>query len=245
MRKYLIVAVAALTALAFTAVAFAQTPDCAHADVKHHAEEGRHEEEAEELADQAHDRERRHQAHDEQARRSRMPKTFKLSRKGLPKCAEATLETAAPPPARRPRRVGKGIANALVGVNGTGPDAADVRRHAQSSLGRRQGHARLLTWPARELPVNVAVTGPRSSTASKLTIEVPEAAQQPASGHRAPASSRWRRTLGRPRRARTTSRRPPAARRRSTRSATVLTFVDNTVGARRQRVGKASSKCSK
>jgi hypothetical protein len=101
-------------------------------------------------------------------------KTFKFSGKGLTRCDEAELEAGGPAACPRASRVGSGTASAALGVNSSNPTPLTFDVTA-IVLGAKEIGFYLA---ARELPVNVLAPGHISGR--KLTIEVPEAAQQPA-----------------------------------------------------------------
>ena len=101
MRKTLIAALTALTALALAAVAIAQTPPVHRRDGDDQPVEGRHEEEAEVGEGQPR---RSTTASESKTSASKIeisfPKTLKLSTKGLKTCSVAKLDARARPPAR-------------------------------------------------------------------------------------------------------------------------------------------------
>jgi len=235
LRKYLIVGIAALTALAFTAVSFAQTP-AATMDVQITPKKAGTKKKPKsskinlEIVNG-----------DSKRTLSRLvvttPKTYKLDATGLTKCDEHTLEEKGPAGCPKASRVGKGIAHALVGVNGPNPTPLtfDV---TPVVLGPKKLSFYLA---ARELPVNVLAPG--SIKGRKLTIDVPIAAQQPAPGTWAGlvslettlSAKKGKRTLG------STN----GCKNKKHAFSTVMTFVDNTVGAPGTLTVKDSSACSK
>jgi hypothetical protein len=103
-------------------------------------------------------------------------KTFKFSAKGLTRCKESTLEASGPSACPKASRVGKGTARAALGVTSPTPTPLtfDV---TPVVLGPKEIAFYLA---AREVPVNVMAPGHISGR--KLTIEVPAAAQQPVPG---------------------------------------------------------------
>jgi hypothetical protein len=103
-------------------------------------------------------------------------KTFKFSGKGLTTCDEADLEQGGPSACPAKSRVGKGVASAALGVTSPTPTPLTFDVTA-IVLGAKEIGFYLA---ARELPVNVLAPGHISGR--KLTIEVPQAAQQPAPG---------------------------------------------------------------
>jgi hypothetical protein len=174
LRKYLIVAVAAFTAIAFAAVSSAQTP-AASMDVKVTPTKA---------GTKKKPKNSKITLSIENSATNRTmskltittAKTFKLSTKGLTKCDEDTLSAEGPAGCPRASRVGKGTASALVGVNAPNPtpltfDVTAVVTGPRNIAFDLQG---------RELPVHVLAPGTLSGR--KLTITVPVAAQQPAPG---------------------------------------------------------------
>jgi hypothetical protein len=103
-------------------------------------------------------------------------KTFKFSAKGLTKCDEQELEASGPSACPAKSRVGKGIATAALGVTSPTPTPLTFDVTAIVLGAKELG----FYLAARELPVNVLAPGHISGR--KLTIEVPDAAQQPVPG---------------------------------------------------------------
>jgi hypothetical protein len=174
LRKYLIVAFAAITAMAFVTTAVAQTPAATmkvgispkkagtkkkpknasiHLTIKNN---------------------------DQKKTLSSLvvtsPKTFKLSTTGLTSCKEATLVAGGPAACPKASRIGKGTANALLGVNGPSPTPLhfDV---TPVVVGKNRIDFNLHT----DVLTNDLIS-PAKIKGSKLTIEVPAAAQQPLPG---------------------------------------------------------------
>src|SRR3954454_15823050 len=105
------------------------------------------------------------------------PKTFKLSTKGLPTCDEQTLAAGGPAACPKGSRVGKGSANALVGVNST--TTAPTPLHFDVTpvvVGKNRIDFNLFT------PGLGNIISPAKISGSKLTITVPDVAQQPIPG---------------------------------------------------------------
>jgi hypothetical protein len=233
LRKYLIVAIAALTAVALTAVAVAQTP-APTMSVKITPKKAGTKKKPKnatinlEIVN-----------NDSKRTLSRLtitqPKTFKLSAAGLTKCDEATLDSGGPAACPRASRVGKGIAHALVGVNGPNPTPLTFDVTAVVLGAKSVG----FYLAARELDVNVL--SPGTLKGNKLIIDVPIAAQQPAPGVWAGLVS-LETTLaakkGKHYLASTTG-----CKKKKHAFSTVMTFVDNGVGAPGNETVKASSKC--
>jgi hypothetical protein len=103
-------------------------------------------------------------------------KTFKFSAKGLTKCDEETLAQEGPAGCPAKSRVGRGTARAALGVTSPNPTPLTFDVVAVVLGPKLIG----FDLAARELPVHVMAPGTISGR--KLTIEVPEAAQQPVPG---------------------------------------------------------------
>jgi len=103
------------------------------------------------------------------------PKTFKFSTKGLATCDEQTLAAGGPAACPKASRVGKGTANALLGVNGPSPTPLhfDV---TPVVVGKNRIDFNLFNSGIGNLISPAKIKG------SKLTITVPDAAQQPLPG---------------------------------------------------------------
>ena len=234
MRKYLIVAIAALTAVVFTAVSFAQTP-APTMDVNITPSKAGTKQKPKyskiklEIVNS-----------DAKRTLSKLTittaKTFKLDATGLTKCDEATLSAGGPAACPKASRVGKGIAHALVGVNGPNPTPLtfDV---TPVVLGPKKLSFYLA---ARELPVNVLAPG--TIKGRTLTIEVPTAAQQPAPGTWAGLVSLE--TTLQAKKGKHFLASTVGCKSKKHAFSTVLTFVDNGVGAPGNETVKDSAKCS-
>jgi hypothetical protein len=174
LRKYLIVAVAAFSAIAFATVSFAQTP-AANMDVKITPNK---------VGTKKKPKNAKITLSIENTATNRTmseltittAKTFKLSAKGLTRCDEATLEASGPSGCPKASRVGKGTAEALVGV--TSPTPTPLTFDVTAVVTGPNNIAFDLL--GRQLPVHVLAPGTLSGR--KLKIEVPLAAQQPAPG---------------------------------------------------------------
>jgi hypothetical protein len=174
LRKFLIAAVAALTVIGMVSVATAQTPG-ADLDVKRTpADAGtKNKPKNSSLALEI--------VNGDTTRTMSkltftLPRTVKLSAKGLTKCSEEVLEASGPSECPRASRLGKGLASAKVGVNTAAP--SDLTFDVTPVI---LGPKKLGFYLAgRELPVNVLAPGRISGR--KLIIDVPPQAQQPAPG---------------------------------------------------------------
>jgi hypothetical protein len=234
LRKYLIVAIAALTTLAFAAVALAQTP-AATMTVKITPKKA---------GTKAKPKNSKLTLNivngDSKRTLSRLtitaPKTFKLNAKGLTTCDAQKLSDNGLSACPKASKVGKGIAHALVGVNGPSPTPLtfDV---TPVVLGAKKLSFYLA---ARELPVNVL--SPGTIKGRKLIIDVPQAAQQPAPGTWAGLVS-LETTLG-AKKGKHMLASTVGCKKKKHAFSTVLTFIDNTVGAPGNLTVKGSSKCS-
>jgi len=176
LRKYLIVAVAAMTALTFTSVAVAQTttPDMSVSITPKKAGKKKKPKNSEiKLSIENFETNRTMSE-----LTITTAKTFKFSGKGLTKCSEATLEASGPSACPKASRVGKGTASAALGV-GKPPAEQTLLNFVVTPvvLGPKEIGFYLA---AKELPINVLAPGHISGR--KLTIEVPAAAQQPVPG---------------------------------------------------------------
>jgi hypothetical protein len=237
LRKYLIVAIAALTAMAFTAVALAQTPAATMKVTVKPKKAGTKKKPKNSSI------ELNITNNDPKRTLGKLtitsPKTFVLSAKGLPKCSQATLENQGPDACPKKSRVGGGTASALVGVNSTTtaptPLTFDVTAFV---LGPKKLGFFLA---ARELPINVL--SPGTLKGRKLTITVPDQAQQPATGVWAGLKSihtTLKAKKGKHYLASTTG-----CKGKKHKFTTVLHFVNNTVSPEGDVTVKGSSKCSK
>jgi hypothetical protein len=236
LRKYLITAVAAVTAVALTApIASAQTPTpdmSVSVSPKNAGTKKKPKNSTIKLAVENPETNRT---------MSKLTittaKTFKLSAKGLTKCAEADLEQGGPAACPRASRVGKGTASAALGVTSTTPTPLTFDVTA-IVLGAKEIGFYLA---ARELPVNVLAPGHLSGR--KLTIEVPQAAQQPVPGTFAgliSLNATMKAKKGKNFLASTTGCK---ARKHS--FSAVLTFVNNGATPAGTRSTSATSRCSK
>jgi hypothetical protein len=164
-------------------------------------------------------------------------KTFKLSAKGLTKCSESTLEQGGPEACPRASRVGRGTASAALGVTSPTPTPLTFDVTAVVLGAKEIG----FYLAARELPVNVLAPGHLSGR--KLTIEVPQAAQQPVPGTFAGLISLNATMKGKKGKNYLASTTGCRARKHS--FSAVLTFVDNGATAAGTRSTSATSRCSK
>jgi hypothetical protein len=235
LRTYLIAALAALTALAFAAVAYGQAGDTAELNLKVTPKKA---------GTKTNPKNSKIAVTVENGNTQRTmskvtvvsPKTFKLSAKGLRKCAEATLEGGGPAACPRASRVGTGIAKALVGVNTPSPTPLTFDVTAVVTGSKKIG----FFLAGRELPVNVMAPGTISGR--NLTIKVPLNAQQPAPGLWAGLVS-LEATMG-AKKGKNYLASTTGCKRKKHRFKAVLTFVDNGVTAAGTLEAKGSSACS-
>jgi hypothetical protein len=106
-------------------------------------------------------------------------KSFKLSTKGLTKCNRAALDPSTgggPSACPKASIVGKGTATALLGV--TSPTPSDLEFDVTPVV----TGAKNIDFYLAEKNTGVNVLAPGTISGRKLTIEVPEAAQQPVPG---------------------------------------------------------------
>jgi hypothetical protein len=235
LRKYLIVATAALTVLAFAAVSSAQTP-AATMDVSVTPKKA-----GTKRKPKNSQIDLKIANGDPKRTLSRLtvtlPKTFKLSTSGLTTCDEAELELNGPAACPKASRVGKGIAHALVGVNGTVPPTPLTFDVTPIVLGPKHIGFDLA---GRELPIHVLAPGTLSGR--KLIIDVPLAAQQPATDVWAGLVD-LQTTLKAKKGTRYLASTVGCKKKKHAFSA-VLTFADNGVSEPGDLTVKASSKCS-
>jgi hypothetical protein len=165
------------------------------------------------------------------------PKTFKLSGKGLTKCSESVLEARGPAGCPRASRVGKGTARAALGVTSPNPTPLTFDVTA-IVLGPKELGFYLA---ARELPVNVLAPGHISGR--KLTIEVPAAAQSPVPGVFAGLIALE--TTMKAKKGRNYLASTNGCRARKHAFSAVLTFRDNGATPAGTRSTKANSACTK
>ncbi|MGH2949102.1 MAG: hypothetical protein ACRDPC_23095 [Solirubrobacteraceae bacterium] len=233
MRKYLIVAIAALTAVAFATVAIAQAPEATMDVTVTPKKAGKKK--------KAKNSQIRLEIENQDTSRTMSeltitsPKTVKLSTRGLTQCDATTLENEGPSGCPRASRVGKGTASALLGVNTANPSPLTFDVVAVVT-GRRNIGFHLA---AREIPT--VVLAPGTLSGRKLTIEVPDAAQQPVPGTYAGLVS-LEATLKAKEGKRTLVSTTDCKRKKHAYS-TVLTFVDNGVSPAGTVTAKATSAC--
>lgn len=176
MRKYLIVALAAFTAAAIPAVSAAQEDQGATMEVKVTPKK------AGKKGKRARNSKLKLEVENQETSRTMSelritsPRTVKLNTRGLTRCDSETLESQGPASCPRKSRVGKGIARALLGVNGPTPTPLTFDVTAVVT-GNRNLDFFLV---AREQPINVLAPG--RIAGRNLTIQVPEVAQQPVEG---------------------------------------------------------------
>jgi hypothetical protein len=236
LRKYLIVAIAALTAIAFATVALAQTPAqsmTVKIAPKKAGTKNKPKNSSIEL----------NIVNNEPKRTLgkltiTSPKTFHISAKGLTKCNEAALEAGGPAACPAKSKVGGGKAEALLGVNGNAPGPLTFEVTA-IVLGPKK-----LGFFLHALQAPIDVLSPAQIKDRKLIITVPDAAQQPATGVWAGLKSihtTLKAKKGNHYLASTTG-----CVKKKHKFTTVLTFVDNTVpGTAGNETVKGASKCSK
>jgi hypothetical protein len=233
LRKYLIVAVAALTGLAFATVSFAQTPAASMKVTiapKKAGTKKKPKNSSIHLTIKNNDSKRTLSK-----LTIKTPKTFKLSGKGLTTCAEADLVAGGPDACPKASKLGKGTANALLGVNGTSPTPLhfDV---TPILVGKNKIDFNLFTAAIGNLISPATIKG------DKLTIIVPDAAQQPLPGTYAglvDIDTTMKAKKGKHYLASTVG-----CKKKKHAFSTVLTFIDNGVSPAGDVTVKASSKCS-
>jgi hypothetical protein len=236
LRKYLIVAVAALTAMAFTAVALAQTP-AATMKVSIKPKKAGTKKKPKNASIELNI-----QNNDPKRTLGKLtitsPKTFKLSAKGLTKCSKASIEAnQSVSQCPKASKIGGGTASALVGVNSTTTAPTPLTFDVTAVVTGPKSLGFFLA--ARELPINVL--SPGSIKGRKLTITVPDQAQQPATGvwaglksiHTKLKAKKGKHFLGS----------TTGCKKHKQAFTTVLHFVNNTVSPAGDVSVKGSSKC--
>jgi hypothetical protein len=175
LRKYLIAAVAALTAVALTTVAVAQEPEATMTVKVTKPKAGTKKKPKNSTI--------RFQVTNNNSQRtlSRLritaPSTVKVSPRGLTRCAESVLESQGPSACPRASRVGTGVANALLGVNTGAPTPLTFDVTAVVTGNNSIGFHLV----GREL-AGLNLLAPGTVSGRNLTIEVPATAQQPVPG---------------------------------------------------------------
>jgi hypothetical protein len=240
LRKFLIVAIAALTAIAFTTVALAQgtqKPATMKVTIKPKKAGTKKKPKNSSI-------ELNIQNNDSKRTLGKLtitsPKTFKLSTKGLTACAQSSIEAnQSVDQCPKGSKIGGGTASALVGVNSTTTaptpltfDVTAVVIKGKNKLG--------FFLAARELPINVLSPGKISGR--KLTITVPDQAQQPATNVWAGLVSIHTTLKGKKGKHYLAS--TTGCKKHKQAFSTVLHFVNNTVSPAGDVKVTGSSKCS-
>jgi hypothetical protein len=237
LRKYLIVAVAALAALVFaTTASVAQTVDKATMKVsikpKKAGTKKKPKNSSIELT-----------IENANAQRTlnkltiTAPKTFVLSAKGLPKCDEQALENQGPSACPKASKVGGGEANAMAAVNSASPTPLTFTVTAFVLGPKKLG----FYLAGHEAPINVL--SPGTIKGRKLIIQVPQAAQQLPPGtynglvsiHTTLKAKKGKHYLAS----------TIGCKNKKHKFSTALEFVDNTVTTAKTLTTTASSKCTK
>jgi hypothetical protein len=166
------------------------------------------------------------------------PSTVKVNPRGLTKCSESVIESQGPDACPRASRVGSGVANALLGVNGPSPTPLTFEVTAivtgSNSIGfHLQG---------RELP-NLSLLAPGRVSGRNLTIEVPSGAQQPAPNVYAGLVSIDATLQGKKGKRYLVS--STGCKNRQQAFSATLTFINNGVAPAGDVPAQASSRCSK
>jgi hypothetical protein len=238
LRKYLIVAIAALTAMAFTAVALAQTPAATMKVTIKPKKAGT------KTKPKNSSIELNIVNNDSKRTLGKLtvvsPKTFKLSAKGLPKCSKASIESnQSVDQCPKGSKIGGGTASALVGVNSTTTPPTPLTFDVTAVVTGAKTLGFFLA--ARELPINVL--SPATIKGNKLTITVPDQAQQPAAGVWAGLKSIHTTLKGKKGKHFLAS--TIGCKAKKHKFSTVLHFVNNTVTPAGDVTVKGASKCSK
>jgi hypothetical protein len=237
LRKYLIVAIAALTAMAFTTVALAQTPAATMKVTIKPKKAGTKKKPKNASI------ELNIVNNDSKRTLGKLtvtsPKTFKLSAKGLPKCSKSSIENnQSVDQCPKGSKIGGGTASALVGVNSTTTPPTPLTFDVTAVVTGPKTLGFFLA--ARELPINVL--SPGTLKGRKLTITVPDAAQQPATGVWAGLKSIH--TTLKLKKGKHYLAATKGCKKHKHAFSTVLHFVNNTVTPAGDVTVKGSSKCS-
>jgi hypothetical protein len=236
LRKYLIVAIAALTAIAFATAAIAQTP--AQSMKVKVAPKKAGTKKKPKNASITLDITNNESTRTLGKLTVTSPKTFRLSAKGLTKCSESALESGGPAACPAKSKIGGGTADALLGVNGPAPSPLTFKVTAIVLGAKKLG----FFLEAQEAPVNVLA--PATIKGRKLTITVPDTAQQPATNVWAGLKAIHTTLKGK--KGKNYLAATTGCKGGKHKFSTLLTFVDNTVpGTAGTETVKGSSKCSK
>ena len=236
MRKYLIVAVAAIAAVAFASVSLAQTPKPQTMSVKVSPKQAGTKKKPKNSSIVL-------DIQNNESKRTlgklviTSPKTFRLSTVGLTKCKASVLEEQGPSACPKKSKVGKGTASALAAVNGPNPTPLTFDVTAVVTGKRNIG----FHLHAHEAPLDVL--SPGVIKGRKLTITVPDAAQHlgPVWNGLKSIHTTLKAKQGKHMLAATTG-----CVKKKQNFSTQLTFVNNTLPDTAGTVTvKASSKCSK
>lgn len=178
MRKYLVAAVAATTAIAFGATAVAQTPEATMGVTVAPKKAGTKKKPKNEqlrLVVENKNTQRTMSALD-----ITMPKTIQVSGKGFKVCSVDTLDTQTKAGCPKGSKVGSGVAKAILGVNVADPSSRlDLTFNVTAFVGGKNKINFYL-----EGIVNVTAPGTLKKKGGKqvLHIDVPDAAQSPDGG---------------------------------------------------------------
>jgi hypothetical protein len=238
LRKYLVVAFAAITAMAFVTTAVAQTPAPATMKVTIAPKKAGTKKKPKNSSIHLHITN-----NDNKRTLSKLeitsPTTFKLGGKGLTTCKESTLVAKGPAGCPKASRLGKGTANALVGVNSTTTPPSPLEFQVTPVLvGKNKIDFNLHT----DALANDLIS-PGTIKGRKLTILVPETAQQPLPGTYAglvDIDTTMKAKKGKHYLASTVG-----CKSKKHAFSTKLTFIDNGVSPAGTVTVKGTSKCSK
>jgi hypothetical protein len=231
----MIAAIAALTALAFTAVAIAQTPAGTKMSVKVGPKKAGTKKKPKNSSIELNiENGQTDRTLDKLTITS--PKTFKLSAKGLTKCSETVLSQQGPDACPKASKVGSGEAKARAGVNTPNPTPLTFKVTAFVLAANKIG----FYLEGQEIPINLV--SPGTIKGRKLTIQVPAEAQQLPPGtynglvsiHTTLKAKKGKHYL-----ASTTG-----CKKKKHAFSTVLSFADNPVSDPGTVTVKGSSKCS-
>jgi hypothetical protein len=235
LRKYLIVAIAALTALAFTTVALAQSGPEATMQVKIAPKKAGTKKKPKNSSIDLTITNNNNKRTLSQLTIT-APKTFKLNAKGLTKCASVVLENQGPSACPKASKVGGGTAEALLGVNGPSPTPLHFDVTAVVTGAKSIGFHLHSDQP------DLNIVSPGRLSGRKLIIGVPAVAQEPLPGTFAGLVSIHTTLKGKKGKHYLAS--TVGCKKKKHAFSTKLTFINNGVTPAGNVVTKASSKCS-
>jgi hypothetical protein len=170
------------------------------------------------------------------------PKTITLSGKGFPVCSQATLEASGKAACPKKSKVGSGVSEALLGVNGPSPQPLTFKVTAFAA-----GAKKINFFLEDVQNPSLALVAPGTVKGHTLHVDIPEAAQQPIPGAFAGLKSldttlNAKIKKGKKHFAVVTSN---GCKAKKHTFKTTVTFIDNGVAPAGQVVTSANAKCKK